>query len=237
MWLFAFLSTFFGTIVGGTTARLLKRVQKKIDTTYAICAGLIFGLISIEIFPEAIKIGGWLISLVGVLLGWVLFKGLHSILHFNQANDYLSKEKRYIRTGLLLMLSIAIHNLPIGILIGTVMDSNLKMTLLQTLFVHSIPEGVILVASFMYTGIKPLNLLFLLLLVSLPVAIGVMIGNFISIEYQLISAFIMSFTIGILFTVTVTEILFASLEKSPAFKILVFTFLGFGLMWLFLTIT
>ncbi|MFP3919827.1 divalent cation transporter, partial [Lysinibacillus telephonicus] len=65
MWLFGFLCTSLGILIGGTIAWLFKGLQQKIDLVYGICAGIILGLISIEIFPEAIELGGWLITIVG----------------------------------------------------------------------------------------------------------------------------------------------------------------------------
>ncbi|RUL53542.1 ZIP family metal transporter [Lysinibacillus antri] len=234
MWLFAFITSFIAILIGGCIAWLLKRFQKEMDTTYAICAGLIFGLISIEILPEAIEIGDWVISFLGIFLGFILFKGLHSIFHFNQSEALLSKEKRSIRTGLLLMFSIAIHNFPIGIMIGTNLEAELTIPLLQTLFFHSIPEGVILFTVLMVAGTNVIQWLTLNVFVSIPVALGVYIGNYIRIEFQLLSAFLISFTIGIMVTVTVTEILFAAFKKSSTVKIVLFTFVGFGIMGLYL---
>ena len=196
MWLSAFLSTFFGLFIGGSIALFLKGFQQKIDVLYAICAGLILGLISIEMMPELIAMSGWINSLIGIFLGIFLFRGLHSIVHFNQTEKLSLKNSLHIQTSLLLMLSISIHNFPMGIMFGTNLDANVKNALLQALFFHSIPEGIILFTPFMLVKRNHYLWIFLSVLVSLPVAAGVYIGKYIDHEFYLISSFIMSFTIG-----------------------------------------
>ncbi|MEL3962799.1 ZIP family metal transporter [Lysinibacillus endophyticus] len=234
MWLSAFLSTFFGIFIGGSIALLLKGFQQKIDIIYAICAGLILGLISIEMMPEMIEMSGWFNSLLGVFLGIILFRGFHSIFHFNQTENLSLKENLHIQTSLLLMLSISIHNFPMGIMFGTNLDSDLKNTLLQALFFHSIPEGVILFTPLMLVKRNHYLWIFFSFLVSIPVAAGVYIGKYIDQEFYLISTFIMSFTIGMIFMVTISEILFVSLKNSSAIKIVFFALMGFGMIALYL---
>ena len=124
--------------------KLLRQRKNKIDTICAICTGAIFSLISIEIIPEALEIGGWFVTITGLSLGIVSFELLHNRFHNHQRWEDPSRKKVYIRTGLLLMISVAIHNLPMGIALGVNQDDQLTLTLLQTLFLHSIPEGIIL---------------------------------------------------------------------------------------------
>ncbi|SOC24278.1 ZIP family zinc transporter [Ureibacillus xyleni] len=236
MWLIAFLSTFAGIMIGGSIAWLFRGFQQKMNVIYAICAGLILGLISIEMIPETIEISGWFNSFVGIFLGIFLFRGLHSILHYNHTEDLLSKKSSNIQISLLLMLSILIHNLPMGIMFGANVDSELRYPLLQALFFHSIPEGVILFTPLMLVKHNRSLWIIFSFIVSIPVAIGAFIGKFIGQEFFLISAFIMSFTIGLILMVTITEILFVSLKKSHALSIVLYTLAGFGMMALYLKI-
>ena len=198
MWLLGFLWTSAGIFIGGMIAWLFKGINQRAHIIYALCTGVILGLISFEILPEAVESGGWLSTIIGLILGMMLFKVLHSRLHFKQDKESHTKKKLYIRTGLLLMLSFAVHNLPIGITLGGNEQPDLTKALLQTLLFHSIP------------------------------ALGVLIGSFL--VHPLLNTIFLSFAMGMIFIVTVSEILYPALHKSSVFKILCGTFIGFGVI-------
>lgn len=233
MWLFGFLCTSSGILIGGTIAWFFKGLQQKIDLVYGICAGIILGLISIEIFPEAIELGGWLITAVGFTIGMILFELIHNVFHYNQVFKKTSKKKIYIRTSLLLLISFAVHNLPMGITLGASQEKEFTISLLQTLLFHSIPEGIILFTPLFLAGINVFLGFLIILIVSSPVALGVYIGGLLGFNHQYISASLISVTIGIILMVTVSEILYPVLIKSPL-KIIIFTLIGFGIMGLYI---
>ncbi|CAM5194764.1 Zinc transporter ZupT [Ureibacillus acetophenoni] len=234
MWLLGLLSNSIGILIGGCIAWGFKGLQNKINNIYVLCAGLILGLICIEIFPESIELGGWLISVIWLIVGMLTFSVLHNLLNHEQPLKSTSFNKKYLQTGLLLMFSISIHNFPIGIIIWTSTDADFTFSVLQTLLFHSIPEGIILFSPLMLAGIKNLSLLVVPFLVSIPVALGVYVGSFIGSEYMIISASLISFTVGIIFMVTVSEILLPIMEKAPLHKILFLTLIGIGIMGLYL---
>lgn len=234
MWLFGFLCTSSGILIGGTIAWLFKGLQQKIDLVYGVCAGIILGLISIEILPEAIELGGWLITFVGFIMGMILFELIHNVLHYNQVLKSASKKKMYIRTGLLLLISFSVHNLPMGITLGASQEKEFTISLLQTLLFHSIPEGIILFTPLIMVGINIFLGFLITFMVSSPVALGVYISGFLGFDHQYISASLISLTIGIILMVTVSEILYPALIKSPTLKIIIFTLIGFGIMGLYI---
>ena len=232
MWLLGFLWTSAGIFIGGMIAWLFKGINQRAHIIYALCTGVILGLISFEILPEAVESGGWLSTMIGFVLGMMLFKVLHSRLHFKQDKESHAKKKLYIRTGILLMLSFAIHNLPIGITLGANEQPELTKALLQTLLFHSIPEGIILFIPLILAGFNIFTVLIISLLVSMPVALGVFIGSFL--VHPLLNTIFMSFAMGMIFIVTVSEILYPALHKSSVFKILCGTFIGFGVIGYYL---
>ncbi|MER2155114.1 MAG: ZIP family metal transporter [Solibacillus sp.] len=232
MWLLGFLWTSTGIFIGGMLAWLFKGINQKAYIIYALCTGVILGLISFEILPEAVESGGWLSTIVGFILGMMLFKVLHSSVHFKQDKEIHAKKKIYIRTGILLMLSFAVHNLPVGITLGANDEPDFTKAILQTLLFHSIPEGIILFIPLILAGLNIFTVLIISLLVSIPVALGVFIGSFL--VHPLLNTIFMSFAMGMIFIVTVSEILYPALHKSSVFKILCGTFIGFGLIGYYL---
>ncbi|MEK4387701.1 ZIP family metal transporter [Solibacillus sp. FSL W7-1464] len=189
-------------------------------------------MISFEVLPEAVESGGWFSTIIGFILGMMLFKVLHSRLHFKQDKDSHTTKKLYIRTGLILMLSFAVHNLPIGITLGANEQPELTKALLQTLLFHSIPEGIILFIPLILAGFNLFTVLVISLIVSVPVALGAFIGSFL--VHSLINTIFMSFAMGMIFIVTVSEILYPALQKTSVFKILCGILIGFGLIGYYL---
>lgn len=236
MWLLSFLCTSSGVLIGGMAVWFFKGLQQKVDIIYGLCAGIILGLISLEFFPESIGIGGWIITFVGFAIGMFTFEVLHNGFHNSQGEKRIAKENMHIRTGLLLMLSIMVHNLPMGIILGANQESDITTALLQTLFFHSIPEGIILFTPLLLAKINIFIGLFISFIISIPVSLGVFIGGYLGFDHQFFNTILFSFTIGIIFMVTVTEILYPALMKSSIFKVLIFTFIGFGIIGLYLKI-
>ena len=234
MWLLGFLWTSSGIFIGGIIAWFFKGIKPKINMIYGLCTGMIFGLICFEILPEAVELGGWLTTIVGFIIGIFLFKVLHSSLHVNRDQKSTAKKKLYFRTGLLLMVSFAIHNIPMGISLGANQESDLTRALLQTLLFHSIPEGIILFTPLILAGLNIVMVLLISFIVSIPVSLGVFIGGFLGIEHPSLSTAFMSFAMGIVFMVTVSEILYPALIKSSAFKVICWTLLGVSVIGIYL---
>ncbi|KGR87968.1 divalent cation transporter [Ureibacillus massiliensis 4400831 = CIP 108448 = CCUG 49529] len=234
MLLFGFLYSSLGFLIGGAIAWLFKEFKEKISIINAVCAGLIFGLISIEIFPKAIELGGWFITIVGVTIGMIIFELLHKVSQHNQMNRNISKERIYNRVGLLLILSFSIHNFPMGITLATSQEYDFTISLLQTILFHNIPEGIILYTPLIMMGINFLNGILISFFVSVPVALGFFIGSFVDLNHPFISTSLISFTVGIILMVTVSEILLPVMEKSTLHRILIYTLIGIGIMGIYL---
>src|SRR5690606_41420099 len=104
--------------------------------------------------------------------------------------------------------------------------------IMSTLFFSSIPRGIILFIHLILAGFNIFTVLIISLLVSMPVALGVFIGSFL--VHPLLNTIFMSFAMGMIFILTVSEILYPALHKSSVFKILCGTFIGFGVIGFYL---
>ena len=228
MEIIGYASTAIGLIIGGLIVWFFDKVQKDPYSIYALCAGLILGLLSFEIVPEGIRLGGWLIFFLGFFIGVLVFELVLKSSHSAET------EKRGMKnTGVIIASSIAIHNLPIGIVLGSDHSGILTLSLLKTIFLHNIPEGMILFTPLFIQSIKPVKWLFLSFLVALPVGIGVYIGGLIEAVNPLILSFMISFAVGTMYMVTIKEVLVHSIkETSPVYSIL-FSLIGFGCIALY----
>ncbi|MEW9502770.1 ZIP family metal transporter [Jeotgalibacillus marinus] len=226
MWLLGFVSTAVGIGIGGLLAWLLKGFQKSIDTIYALCSGLILGLMSLEIIPAAIQLGDWIIFFLGFLAGILLFELLHTVSHKITLITNSPEKDLFIHTGFLLSLSIAVHNFPLGMILGS-SDSSMSTSLLHTLILHNVPEGMILFTPLFLAGLGFYTWFWFSVLVAVPVGIGSFVGSLIGINHPFLWAFTISLTAGIIFMVTIKEILRESTKHSSLIYCLVISMLGF----------
>lgn len=216
IWFVGFIATFFGVGIGGVLSYFINGFKRSVGTIYAVCTGLILGLMSFEIAPEAIRLGNWIVISVGFIAGVILFKLIHAIL------ETQLHKRPDLKSGLLLTLIISIHNFPIGVILGTSEESDLSTSLLQTLILHNIPEGMILFTLLFIAGFRFLPLLLLSFIVAVPVAAGALLGEMIGTEHHLLWAFLLSLTVGTIYMVTMKEILpEARKHSSKAYSLLV----------------
>lgn len=231
-----FLSTFIGISVGGGIAAVINSFKRSIGTIYAVCAGLILGLLSLEIVPEAIQLGNWFVFAGGFLAGVVLFELNHNWLHKYTIIHRDSYKNQRVRTGLFLALIISIHNLPMGVVLGTSEYPEFSFALLQAMILHNIPEGMILFTPLLLAGVRFHALFLLSIIIALPVAIGAFIGDLIGMQSTLVWAFLISLTVGTIYMVAVKEILYESIKQSSNAYSLLVACIGFGLMGIYLLV-
>ena len=210
--LIGFSSTFVGIGIGGVIAYFINGLSKSIGTIYAVSAGLILGLISFEIAPESIRIGSWTVFLLGFLTGCIVFKLMH--LWPNRKYIIQTKLQKYQKTGLFLALIIAILHFPLGVLLGASEQKEFSLPLLKAIIIHNIPEGMILFTPLFMVGFRFRKMLLLTIIVSVPVAFGALIGGMMGIQNDFIWSFLMSLAIGLIYMVTIKEVLPESIKHS-----------------------
>lgn len=237
VWFIGFLSTFVGIGAGGFIASFINGFNRSIGTIYGLCAGMILGLISLEIIPEALQIGNWMIFLFGFLAGVFLFKLLHIVIYKNSVStNGLNKQNYNKRLGFFLALIISIHNIPMGIVLGAGDKTEFSMALLQALILHNVPEGMILFTPLFIAGFSAFMLLLISVIVAVPVGIGAFIGELIGMQNKPLWAFLISLTVGTIYMVTIKEILTESIRQSSNNYSLVIALIGFCLMGVYLII-
>ncbi|WP_159083062.1 MULTISPECIES: ZIP family metal transporter [unclassified Lysinibacillus] len=232
----SFIATVIGIGIGGLFALFLKKFQQSIANVYAICAGMILGLIYLEIAPESIKLGGWPLFTLGFSTGVFLFFIIHKASHIIIRVPDNQNRDSYILTGLFLMFSISLHNFPLGIAFGSTQNLGLSNSVLHTIILHNIPEGIAMFTPFLLAKIKFHASLLISIIVSLPVGIGAILGRNIGLDYPLLWAFIISSAIGMMIIVTIKEIYFEALKQSSVAYSLIMAGFGVMIIWAYLRI-
>ncbi|MGG0658550.1 ZIP family metal transporter [Rummeliibacillus pycnus] len=230
-----FMATAIGFGLGGVLAVFFKRLQQKVSTINALCTGLILGLVCLEIAPESIYLGGKTIFMIGFLTGILGFFKIHEISHkLTPSTDNLQKD-RFIQTGVLLAISITIHNFPLGIAFGSSQSLGISKHILQALILHNIPEGIAMFIPLFLAGLRFKMFVIITCIVSLPVALGSIIGSVIGMKYPQLWAFIISFALGIIVIVTIKEIFIEAIKHSSFTYALVVAGIGIVIIWGYMT--
>ncbi|MCG3087333.1 ZIP family metal transporter [Sporosarcina cyprini] len=224
IWVIGFMSTCLGIGLGGGLASFIHRFKRSIGTVYAVCTGLLLGLVSIEIVPEAIELGNWIIFSVGFSVGVLLFTWMHRCLPSHSRKDHGRN------TGIFLALVISLHNFPMGVVLGTSEHTDVGVALWQAMLLHNIPEGMVLFTPLCIAGLRFFSLCILSVFIALPVAAGAYIGQLIGAQHHVVWAFLISLTVGTIYMITMKEILPESIRRSSPMYTVVIACVAFGFM-------
>lgn len=163
-----------GTGLGGLICYLFNPTKKMLSAMMAFCAGVMVGVVCFSMMVECF-------DNIGIFKGIVCtFMGVGFVYlverHFRSYEQGISKDAMKT-TGMLVGLSIALHNLPEGIALGSgyMQGMEVSASLAVVLLLHNIPEGVAMGAPLRAAGMKK-SIIIATLLAGLPTSIGAMIG-------------------------------------------------------------
>lgn len=218
------------TGVGGLFTLFWKETNTKfLSVTLGFSAGIMIFLSFVELYPHAQdsltqeyggQAGAWITSLAffsGVFLVMLIDKLVpspenpHEVRKVEEMDNIVAtnKEKKLLRTGILIAIAVTIHNFPEGIatFIAVVTNPSLGVVIAMAIAIHNIPEGIaIAVPVYMATGSKKKALL-LSVVSGLAEPFGALVG------FMLISLVFTDALLGILFAVVAGIMVFISLDE------------------------
>ncbi|WP_394189487.1 ZIP family metal transporter [Paenisporosarcina quisquiliarum] len=237
IWVVGYLSTATGFGIGGMIAWMLRGFQKRMDVIYSICAGSLLGMLSFEIAPEALELGNWITFSMGFVIGVIIFNFVHSVTNLFVCAIKDRRKQSFLHSGILLVLSISFHNLPIGIVLGANQNVAFNKTLLQTIILHNIPEGIIVFTPLFMAGFGIGTWLLLSLVIAFPVGIGAYFGKLIGVGNPLAWSLTIGLAVGTIYMITIKEVLSEPIKNASSFHVFVLALLGFVITgWYFLMI-
>lgn len=241
--LYGAVSGIVGTMLGGVISAFLSKKDKVIGVLFAVAAGVMLAIVSFDLIPEAYAEGGVWTLAASVLAGVVLVVILDEITKAvtKKGGDIIEEgRKRRVemtKTGILMMLAIAVHNLPEGLVIGS---SELKSRGLLMAFLiglHNIPEGIAVAAPLIAGGMKKWKAILITASTGIPTLIGAVIGYYIGLASATFVAVSLGIAAGAMLAVIFAEMLPESLKlnesKAPGFAAVISVVIGAVAIYLF----
>ena len=185
-----------GMGLGGLiTAAFGTRTDKMIGIFLSFAGGVMASIVFLELLPEAIEYSNIWITIIGLLLGVAMVFGLHGIvdkisgaaksklgIHESYAEFFHSsgviEKKGMLRSGMIMIIAIALHNIPEGLAMGAAgyHDAALGLTLAIMIGLHNIPEGMAISAPLISGGLSKTKAVLLAFLTGSTTLIGTIAG-------------------------------------------------------------
>jgi len=231
-----------GLAIGGGLASLLKRESKKLTSLLiSFTAGLMLCIVSFDMLPEAVEASSnyylppiFLLAGFGVtfLLNCWIDKSAH---HEDDENPHHCACGHHdLRTaGVFLAAAIALHNIPVGLAIGTTVAAH-GISYVSTLAavsigLHNIPEGMSIALPFLHDGAKARSAIAIAALSGTPTVLGALIGFFIGNHTPLALVVAMSLAGGAMLYVVFFELLPTAYSQWKSKWSVLTTIIGFAL--------
>jgi len=177
------LSGILGTGGGGVTVLLINKIWDDImGFLLGFSGGIMTAIIFLELIPEAREAGSLTSTLLGLLLGAALIAFLdinfpHQ--HLSLELDISSENKHYYKSGILLSMGVALHNIPEGIAIGAgfIASPSIGISLAILIGLHNIPEGMAIATALGLAELNKFKIIIITALAGVPIGAGALIGG------------------------------------------------------------
>ena len=252
------MSLFAGVIgmgLGGViTAIFGTRTDKMISIFLSFAGGVMVSIVLIELIPEAIEFSNVWVAVLGLALGALMVMILNNFmdkitkkedstskLHETYAEFFHSSEiidsgkRSMLRSGIIMLVAIALHNIPEGLAMGAAgyHDAALGLTIAIMIGLHNIPEGMAISAPLISGGFSKLKTLILVMLTGATTVVGAVAGVLIGGISDLALALSFSIAGGAMLYVVFGEILPQSIVTNKDRVPTVFALVGIAVGLLF----
>jgi len=177
------------------TALYGARSERMTSIFLSFAGGVMVSIVFLELLPEAVELAGIAVMITGLVLGALLVLALnylidkissstrHSELHdtfaeFFHSGDIITKNPKMLRSGMIMLVAIALHNVPEGLAMGAAgnYDASLGLTLAILIGLHNIPEGMAVSAPLIAGGMTKIKAVVITLIAGATTVAGTVIG-------------------------------------------------------------
>jgi len=232
-----FMSLLAGVIgmgFGGLfTALFGSRTERMTSIILSFAGGVMVSIVFLELLPDALELSGASVTIIGLFVGAVLVLALNylmdrvsnsgdgSKLHetfaeFYHSSDVISSKSNMLRSGMIMLFAIALHNVPEGLALGAAghYDASLGFKLAVLIGLHNIPEGMAVSAPLIAGGLSKSKSVLITLIAGATTVVGAVIGVLIGGISDIAVAVSFSIAGGAMLYVVLGEIIPQSILTS-----------------------
>jgi len=201
--LIGFIVGVVGTGLGGVISLFFKNTNRLMSFLLGLTGGFMLFIVTFHLLPESFYVSGThAITVLGIAAGILM------IILIEKSIDEMEKNP-YIKSSVLLGISIAVHNFPEGLALGSsfLTTSNLGPTLALAMMIHDIPEGIAMAIPMKIGKQSKLKIVLTTLLIGAPTGVGAFFGAYLGTFSPKIIALCLSFAGGTMLYIICDEII------------------------------
>lgn len=173
----------FGTTIGGIIGVSFKKTSNKfLSFILSFASGLMLAIVCFDLIPEAMKIS----KIINVIFGIIIGIALMIICDINIQKKFMKSNTKNVnssllKTGIVVSIGLALHNLPEGLAIGSGFGASLSLgySLAIAICLHDVPEGISMAVPMKNGGISSLKVILYVILSGVTTGIGALFGSLI----------------------------------------------------------
>lgn len=209
----------FGTTIGGIIGVSIKNTSNKfLSFILSFASGLMLAIVCFDLIPESMQITNISNTVIGIVLGVVCMiacdilvqkkfsENFERTVSFSKTNK---KNNNLLKTGIIVSIGLALHNLPEGLAIGSSFEASIKLgySLALAICLHDIPEGISMGVPMKNGGMKSSKVIFYVLMSGVTTGIGAFLGALIGGISNAIIAMCLAFAGGAMLYIVSGELI------------------------------
>jgi len=247
--LYSVMAGVCGTGLGGLITVLLGAKSDKASCMFlSFAGGIMTGMVAFGLIPESLDTGGMRLTLAGLAAGLAAIlllnyavdrmtgagdreRGLHGTPGemYHAQNLMIGGGRNMLRSGIVMLTAIGLHNIPEGLAIGAAGSHDLRLGLSLAIIIalHDIPEGMAVAAPLLAGGMSKVKAALLTTLSGAPTVAGAALGMLFGNISDAAVAFSIAFAGGAMLYVVFGEIIPQAVTMQKSRVPAVVTMAGF----------
>lgn len=198
-----FLVGVIGTGLGGVISLFIKNTNRIMSFLLGLTGGFMMFIVTFHLIPESYYTSGNLLTVIGgIALGILLVILIETYIN-------IMGKSSYVKSSILLGISIAVHNFPEGLALGSsfLTISNLGPTLATAMLLHDIPEGVAMAIPLKINKENPFRIVLYTFLIGIPTGLGAFLGAYLGTFSPQVIALCLAFAGGTMLYIICDEMI------------------------------
>lgn len=200
----------FGTTIGGIIGVMFKKPSNKfLSFILQFSAGLMSAIICFDLIPEALEVSDISNVFTGIFFGVITMIWCDNIVRKMYTKKEKQKNNSLLKTGIIVGIGLAIHNLPEGLAIGSGFESSIKLgyALALVIALHDIPEGISMAVPMKNGGMSKMKAVVFTLLSGVTTGLGAFLGAIVGGISQSVIGICLAFAAGAMLYIVSGELI------------------------------